>query len=100
VKVHEFRSSGAAYDACQYREDLEKPGELLHVPGERVVGLSWTWPIAVTEAAGELHQLNPGATIPEELPAAGCRAAAHFAHQRGYPLAPQFNAFLVREAMA
>jgi hypothetical protein len=48
MKVHEFATSGEAYDASQYRDDI-KDGDVLHVPseGSAAVLLS-AWPISVT----------------------------------------------------
>lgn len=60
VEVEEFRSSGAAYDACQTRLPN---GVILYIPSERVVGISDTWPIALTKNTGELHRLAAGVDI-------------------------------------
>lgn len=57
LEIHYFDSTGEAYDAANC--ELER-GSVMCVPGEGVVGLSWDWPIAVTEAAGELHLIENG----------------------------------------
>jgi len=49
-----FQSTGAAYDACQC-DDTIKNGDVLHCEREGVVGLAWTWPVAVTVEYGALH---------------------------------------------
>lgn len=53
TKVHTFSSTGRAYDACQ--GDEIKNGDILLIPSEKVVGLAWTWPVAVTVEYGALH---------------------------------------------
>ena len=47
-----------AYDACNTGE--LPAGSIFVVPSERVVGISWSWPLAVTVEAGELHTVEPG----------------------------------------
>ncbi|EPG9350439.1 hypothetical protein ACKU3Z_031810 [Pseudomonas aeruginosa] len=55
--THTFNSTGDAYDATQCDEDV-LGGHALLVLEEGVVGLSWTWPVAVTTASGELHEMG------------------------------------------
>lgn len=57
--THHFSSTQEAYDACQC-DDTVKNGDILVIASERVVGIADTWPFAVTEPAGELHQVKPG----------------------------------------
>ena len=54
--VHVHETTGEAYDDCQTDEG-HKGGDLIWVPSEGVVGICDTWPIAVTAAFGNLHQV-------------------------------------------
>jgi hypothetical protein len=54
--MKEFESSGDAYDATQCDNSIQC-GDFLVVKTEAIVGLAWTWPIAVTVASGELHSI-------------------------------------------
>lgn len=54
AKIHHFDSTVRAYDATQ-SDDKIKKGDVLIIESEKVVGLADTWPVAVTEWAGELH---------------------------------------------
>ena len=62
AKIHHFDSTVRAYDATQ-SDDKIKKGDVLIIESEKVVGLADTWPIAVTELPGELHDLAPGYTL-------------------------------------
>lgn len=55
--VRIFRSSGAAYDACQTDETMPF-GTIFMVPSEQIVGVAWAWPVAVTLNGGHLHALE------------------------------------------
>ena len=57
MSIHKFESTKEAYDACQWDEDIKR-GDLLVIESEGVVGVADTWPYAITEAHGELHQLE------------------------------------------
>ena len=57
LKVHEFDSSGQAYDRCQCDSSISD-GDILLISSECVVGVAWTWPTAVTQVFGELHSLS------------------------------------------
>lgn len=59
MSTHEFESTGEAYDACQTDDNI-KTGDTLVVAPERVVGLAWTWPVAVTREHGALHTVRGG----------------------------------------
>lgn len=59
IKFHTLATTGRAYDACQTCEEISN-GDLLLIPGERVIGIAWTWPIALTEEPGKLHQPKEG----------------------------------------
>ena len=57
---HYFNSTGDAYDSCQMgaHVDTGKPvlkGDILIIKSERVIGVAYTWPVAVTREHGELH---------------------------------------------
>lgn len=55
LKALLFATTKEAYDATQTGE--APLGSVLLIPSEGVVGLAWTWPVAVTVASGELHQV-------------------------------------------
>jgi hypothetical protein len=59
--VMEFESSAEAYDACQTGE--APTGTILVIPSEGVVGISDTWPVAVTNNTGKLHGLRLGIDV-------------------------------------
>lgn len=50
--IHEFSSTQEAYDASQCCVDT---GDILLIPDENVVGVSYTWPFAITDERGGLH---------------------------------------------
>jgi hypothetical protein len=59
-----FDSTGGAYDATQVEDDIHH-GDILLIPSEGVAGwLNEAWPVAATEAHGELHVPRPEA-LPE-----------------------------------
>ncbi|MFI8742187.1 hypothetical protein ACQKD8_22325 [Pseudomonas sp. NPDC077405] len=84
-----FESSGDAYDATQCDVSIEN-GDPLVIQDEGVVGLAWTWPVAVTVKAGELHSVVGDATgvvadagwTPEQI-----RIAVEIADGFGFPVA-------------
>lgn len=57
ANVRTFRTSGAAYDACNCDETMTA-GAIFMVPSEQIVGVAWAWPVAVTRNAGHLHTLE------------------------------------------
>jgi hypothetical protein len=59
MAVHQFESSGEAYDATQCDESI-KNGDVLVIASEGVIGIADTWPVAVTIAKGELHEPAEG----------------------------------------
>ena len=59
MKIWAFESTGDAYDTIQCNDEIRK-GDIVLVPSERVVGLADTWPVAPTEACGQLHQATEG----------------------------------------
>lgn len=55
VRVHQFDSTGRAYDASQTSREI-RDGDVLVVLSEGVVGIMVeAWPVAVTEKSGEFH---------------------------------------------
>lgn len=91
--IHEFASSSDAYDATQCDESVRK-GDALLIASEGVVGLAWTWPVAVTARAGELHELSdedrmtPAAVIQEAAwTDEQLKLAVATATQHGFPIA-------------
>lgn len=91
--IHEFASSSDAYDATQCDESVRK-GDALLIASEGVVGLAWTWPVAVTARAGELHELSdedrmtPAAVIQEAAwTDEQLKLAVATATQHGLPIA-------------
>ena len=54
--IHEFSCTEAAYAASQCYVDT---GDVLYVPSENVVGVSYTWPFAITDEWEGLHVLAP-----------------------------------------
>ena len=63
-RLHALPTTGNAYDACQTDEGIAT-GDTLVVLAEGVVGIAWTWPLAVTASAGNLHSAkhDPDATV-------------------------------------
>lgn len=59
INVHFFHSSGEAYDATQCNEEI-KNGDVLVIPSEKVIGVAYTWPIAVTKEHGAFHSFEDG----------------------------------------
>jgi hypothetical protein len=53
--VHHFNSSGEAYDATQYQDEVKK-GDVLFIWPAGIVGIAHTWPFAVTPEHGHIHQ--------------------------------------------
>lgn len=96
--VFAFDSTRDAYNASQSDEDAGKTGATLVVYSEQVVGLSWTWPVAITEVHGELHSIKPDAfgNIAKD---AGftheqVREAVNVARRRGFDVRPDVLTWL------
>ena len=100
MTIHTFGYTGTAYDACQCYDALARDGEILHIPSESVVGLSGTWPVAVTEAHGQLHQYrndgDPLASAPgfDGYTQTDCVNAVQLAVAEGYPIHKPFKRFI------
>jgi hypothetical protein len=67
VRVWTFANSGDAYDMTQCDDDL-KTGDVLLIPSEKVVGITNTWPLAITKEIGHLHGVEEGYKIEDLLP--------------------------------
>ena len=94
-----FRSSGEAYDACNSRPEMAT-GRIFTVEAEKIVGISWAWPIAVTVQAGELHTVNrdprlwtvaPRGGFEEPEIAAAVKEAIELAQSRGWDIAGAYD---------
>lgn len=98
MKVHTFISTASAKNQCQCNDEI-KTGDVLVIVNERVVGVAYTWPIAVTCEYGALYTLKPGSS-PEQWasdpefgnPALleGAREAVKEARARGYEIFDEF----------
>lgn len=84
VKIWKFSSTSRAYDACQ-TDDRIRDGDVLVVESERVAGVASTWPTAVTQESGVLHELAFGARL-AGAQARGWRDAARVARSKGWPV--------------
>lgn len=91
--IHHFTSSSEAYDATQCDAQV-RTGDALLIAQEGIVGLAWTWPVAVTAEAGDLHELTDADTCAPAniIQDAGwtdgqLQSAAEIARQLGLPLA-------------
>ena len=62
ANTHYFDSTTEAYDACQCDEEIQD-GDTLVIENEKVVGLAWVWPIAISKEKGELHGIKEGSSL-------------------------------------
>jgi hypothetical protein len=90
-----FDSTGDAYDATQCDESIQN-GDALVIQSEGVVGLAWTWPVAVTVQAGDLHAVEGSAAA--VVADAGwkteqIRAAVELANGFAFPVADGARAY-------
>lgn len=86
---HRFDSTSDAYDATQCDETI-RTGHTLVIESEQVIGLAWTWPVAVTQEPGELHAIpGDGATAIRDAgwTTEQIRAAVAVADEYAYPVA-------------
>ena len=93
-----FSSSGNAYDATQTDAAISR-GAILLIASERIVGLADTWPIAVTQTHGALHQVArwrfaglAEAASEFDLTESDFLDAARLARDLGYALDPTLEA--------
>ena len=83
MTIHHFGSTREAYAACQCDEDVRK-GDTLIIASEQVIGLADTWPIAVTDKAGELH-VAEDRYFAENFELDRLKSAEAEAESRGWP---------------
>ena len=85
----EFDSSGQAYDRCNSDEHMHT-GRVFIVESEKIVGIAWAWPIAVTQESGQLHTstTDPRSWDDEPAISASVETAINLAKSKGWPLAP------------
>lgn len=67
MTIHEFSSTGDAYDACQC-DDAVLGGDILIVRSEFVVGIAGTWPFAVSSDHGQLHMVGDRDALLKDYP--------------------------------
>ncbi|WP_369042292.1 hypothetical protein [Streptomyces sp. Midd1] len=98
--VREFSSTTDAYGACQTAEDI-RDGDVLVIEAEKVVGIAWAWPFALTENIGELHvtTANPR-TYQDGIFAAGVDRAEQIARERSWQIVPALDAGMARAFLA
>ena len=102
-KAFTFETSGDAYDATQCLDAIQDGDTLVCADG--VVGLAYTWPVAVTANFGKLHTLTDGVEPSAFDHAYGSRKGAAvwtraailqavaFAMREGRPLRPEFQPY-------
>jgi len=95
----DFPSSGAAYDACNSREEMVT-GRIFTVESEQIVGISWAWPIAVTQQSGKIHTVNrdprtwkraPKGGFEEPEIAAAVKEAIRLCQFKGWPVSDAYD---------
>jgi hypothetical protein len=95
----DFPSSGAAYDACNSRDEMVT-GRIFTVEAEQIVGISWAWPIAVTVEHGQLHTVKrdprlwtvaPKGGFEEPEIAAAVKEALQLAQSKGWDIAAVYD---------
>ena len=89
--IHTHRDTEDAYNATQCRED-HKTGDTLLIERERVVGIVYTWPVAVTVETGGLHSVETlsGDLISDLGGIEAIRKAVNLAKSKGFPLSKEF----------
>jgi len=90
--IHHFESSSTAYDASQADPGVET-GDVLVIASEGVVGISDTWPFAITVESGVLHAIKTDHWNNEALNRAGLREkvlmAVRCAAAAGFTVIPE-----------
>jgi hypothetical protein len=85
-------STREAYDSCMCDDEWET-GRIFIVPSERVIGISWAWPVAVTAEEGAIHgaSVDPRTLSGDDIMDARLEAsigpALDLARERGWKLA-------------
>lgn len=85
IQTHTFDSTGEAYDTIQCSDDIKK-GDTIIVPSEKVVGLAWAWPVALTTEHGEFHVITDPTILDDEFTSTQVQTARAEATRRGWPL--------------
>ncbi|NIY68095.1 hypothetical protein [Streptomyces malaysiensis] len=99
-KVHTFGDTFQAYNATQCQEDI-RDGDVLLVESEKVVGIAWTWPFALTESIGELHVMTADPrTHQDGMFAAGVALAEQVAREHGLRIVPPLDKAKARAILA
>lgn len=88
--MKDFKDSKTAYSECNFSDDMNR-GDVFTITSEKIVAISWAWPIVVTEECGELHHFedDPRTSLrdwPEEI-IIGVGKAIEIAKLKGFPLA-------------
>jgi hypothetical protein len=89
--IHQHQDTEDAYDATQCRED-HRTGDTLLIEEEGIVGIVYTWPVAVTVEKGSLHGVKTlsGNLISDLGGIKAIRKAVNLAKSKGFPLAKEF----------
>lgn len=99
MTIHKFDYTGSAYDATQCDESI-KDGDILLIESEGVVGLAWTWPVAVTKEKGQLHSMAENGSVVRVAADAGwtveqVKAAISLAREKGFEVHSTFDKWWV-----
>lgn len=98
--VHHFDDTTEAYNATQCNEEM-RDGDVLVIEPEKVIGIAWTWPFALTERFGELHVTTADPrTYQGGIFAAGVELAEQLASERGWRIVPPLDLGLARALIA
>lgn len=91
TRVHEFVTSGAAYNETQCNDAITD-GDVLVIESEKVVGILYdvAWPVAITQAHGELGSFIAGFE-PDAKYADQIAKAVAIAEKRGWAVAGEFR---------
>ncbi|MCT9105390.1 hypothetical protein [Streptomyces mirabilis] len=94
--IHHFDDTTEAYNAAQCRDDI-RDGDVLVIETEKVIGIAWTWPFALTESFGELHvtTVNPR-TYQDGIFAAGVDRGEQLAREMGWRIVPALDVSMTR----
>ncbi|MER6367083.1 hypothetical protein ABT255_01665 [Streptomyces mirabilis] len=94
--IHHFDNTTEAYNAAQCRDDI-RDGDVLVIETEKVIGIAWTWPFALTESFGELHvtTVNPR-TYQDGIFAAGVDRGEQLAREMGWRIVPALDVSMAR----
>lgn len=82
ISIHEFKDTQAALDECSYANDRIRPGDILLIRSEKVIGIADTYPVAITINAGALHEPSESPYFKEVFGFTLLHIATHPALQR------------------